>query len=258
MLMSTIEELLHRRTDLSTFLVHLTRAAEGKTARDNLLSIAHDGALQARTALGPAAQLEVHLAGTPATQKVVCFTETPLEHTWMLLQQIDGRTIQFEPYGLAITKTTARKAHFNPVWYSDISTRGGRDWPVASVDKLVASAEQRAKRHDGSVDVNLLAMEPILLLTPFFEQMGPIRQGRKEFWWEREWRHVGEYRLAFPSRIVAVFAPEADHPLFRQDLEQRNERWARRPLLDPTWGLERMIAELSNIDSDEMGPFPHR
>jgi hypothetical protein len=37
-----VEELLHRRTDLSTFLVHLTRSDEGWAARDRLLNILMD------------------------------------------------------------------------------------------------------------------------------------------------------------------------------------------------------------------------
>jgi hypothetical protein len=254
---ATIEQLLHRRTDLSTFLVHLTRTGGGQIARDNLLSMAENNLLEARSALGPASRLEPYLAATSATQKVVCFTETPLEHTWMMLQQIEGRTIQFEPYGLAITKTTARKSHFNPVWYSDISTRGGRSWPMASVNQLVDDAEQRCKKSDGTLDVDALQVEPILRLTPFLEQMGPmLNGGRKEFWWEREWRHVDDYAISFPSRIVALFAPENDHGPIRRDLQQFNERWSRRPILDPSWGVERMVAELTEVAPEEIGPFP--
>lgn len=254
--MPTIEALLQRRTDLSTFLVHLTRASVGTSARGNLLSMAQENYLRARCAYGPAARLESYLAGTSATQKVVCFSETPLEHTWMMLQQIDGRAVQFEPYGLAITKTTARKAHFNPVWYSDISTRGGRNWPMAAVNQLVASAEHRCRRRDGSIDVDALCAEPILQLTPFIEQMGPTTGGgRKEFWWEREWRHVDDFAI-IPSRIVTLFAPEADHGQLRQDLRLRNDMWSRPPILDPGWGLERMIAELAQVAPEEIGPFP--
>lgn len=255
--MAKIEQLLHRRTDLSTFLVHLTREGGNQSARNNLLSMAEGSVLEARSALGPAAHLETYLESSSATQKVVCFTETPLEHTWMMLQQINGRTIQFEPYGLAITKTTARKAHFNPVWYSDISTRGGRSWPMASVNQLVADAAKRWKSDDGTIDVDALRAEPILRLTPFFEQMGPMLNRRtKEFWWEREWRHVDDYVINFPERIVALFAPEADHGPLRQELRHRNKRWLRRPILDPQWGLERMIAELAGVSPEEIGPFP--
>src|SRR5438552_2656405 len=97
-------DLPHRRTDLSTFLVHLTHDYGDTTARENLLSIAENNMIEARKALGPAAWLEEHLAGTVASQKVACFTETPLEHTWMMLEEIDGRSVHFEPFGLAVTK----------------------------------------------------------------------------------------------------------------------------------------------------------
>lgn len=253
--MATIEELLHRRTDLSTFLVHLTRDTDDASARDNLLSIAEESVIEARTPFGPAAQLEEHLGGG-SSQKAVCFTETPLEHTWMLLEDIEKRAVRFRPYGLAITKTTARKAHCNPVWYSDISTRGGRDWPMVSVNRLVKDAVERCTEDD-MVDKDALASEPVFRLTPFIEQMGPTSNGgRKEFWWEREWRHVGNFTIPFPRRIVALLAPEDDHDQLCEDLQDRNEPWSRRPLLDPSWGLERMIVQLAEIDPLQVGPFP--
>lgn len=256
--MATIEQLLHRRTDLSTFLVHLTRAGSGNTARENLLSIAADFVIEARTPMGPAAHLEEYLADTSATQKVVCFTETPLEHTWMMVEEIEGRAIQFEPYGLVFTKSTARRNHCNPVWYSDISTRGGRSWPIDAVNRMVADAVARASA-GGTLDVSLLRNEPVFLVTPFFEQMGPTSTGgRKEFWWEREWRRIDNYHISFPSRVVAFLAPESDHAHLRHDLNSANDKWEKknRPILDPTWGLERMIAELAGLDPEHVGPFP--
>lgn len=42
-----IEELLHRRTDLSTFVIHWTRDYEGTTAKDNLTSILKSHTLEA-------------------------------------------------------------------------------------------------------------------------------------------------------------------------------------------------------------------
>ena len=55
-------------------------------------------------------------------------------------------------------------------------------------------------------DPERLAAAPILRLTPFVEQMGMPAGIRKEFWWEREWRHPGDLRFA-PADIVVVFAP---------------------------------------------------
>ena len=52
--MPTIESLLHRRTDLSTFLVHFTRdtPTPSAAARDNLLSILGSQRLEARNTYG--------------------------------------------------------------------------------------------------------------------------------------------------------------------------------------------------------------
>ncbi len=74
---------------------------------------------------------------------------------------------------------------------------------------------------------------------PYFETMGPMSDGgRKEFWWEREWRHIGGYHLLFPSRLVAILAPEDGHDGISKDLADLDisERWRTRPLIDPRWG----------------------
>lgn len=257
--MARIEDLLQRRTDLSTFLVHLTRADGDTSALENLKSIIKGCKINARTPLGPAAHLEPYLSATSATQKVVCFTETPLEHVWMMLEEIEGRSIRFEPYGLAIAKTTAREAGFNPVWYSDISRRGV-EWPATSVNKLVAEAVAKATGSTGKVDEAVLSNHPALKITPFFEQMGPTQGARKEFWWEREWRKIGDYYMSNPGYIVALLAPESEHSelsKFAQDVDARqNWCWACRPILDPRWGLEQMIATLAKVEERHRGPFP--
>lgn len=258
--MAKIEDLLHRRTDLSTFLVHLTRAgSDGTSGRDNLLSIIEAGEIEARTPLGLARDHESTLAQAGVSQKVVCFTETPLEHVWMMLEDIDYRSIHFEPYGLATTKAAARHGGCNPVWYSDM-TRLGIDWPLKHVGDLVSQALARCKVN-GSVDPALLAAEPIFRLTPYFETMGPMSDGgRKEFWWEREWRHIGGYHLSFPSRVVAILAPEDEHEGIAKDLAELgvHDRWLKRPMVDPRWGLERMIAAMARVNEDYVGPFPER
>jgi hypothetical protein len=246
-----IEDLLQRRTDLSTFLVHLTR---GGTARDNLMAMAEHLRIEARNPYGPAASLESHLAAT-ASQKVVCFTETPLEHTWIMLENIARREAQFEPYGFAITKATARKTGCNPVWYTDITVRA-RTWPSTTVNTMIGSAIRRARTGSGAIDSVALAKESIFQITPYFEQMGPISNGRrKEFWWEREWRHIGGYQLSIP-RIVAVLAPAAVHDDLCDELTAIDEDWGTRPLIDPRWGLERMIAALAGVSAGDSTPFP--
>jgi len=109
----------------------------------------------------------------------------------MMCSQINNRRIQFNGYGIAFTKTFARRRGANPVWYLDITP--GHDWLTGPIQELRDQAVQAATPPGGAVEAELLAAAPILRLTPFIEQMGPTRDGgHKEFWWEREWRRVGD------------------------------------------------------------------
>src|SRR5688572_11632748 len=114
-----IKSLIARRPDLSTFVVHLTRDSDGVRAVDKLRSILQNRTIEARTAMGmAAAKLTERDPNHPglASQKVVCFTETPLEHLYLLQERIDDldRICQFQSYGIALTKRVARKKSVNP------------------------------------------------------------------------------------------------------------------------------------------------
>ena len=74
-------------------------------------------------AFGFAGQFEVDLVDVAVSQRVVCFTETPLEQIAMMLEDEPGRSVHFEPYGFLVTKPVARKTGCQPVWYTD-HTRG--------------------------------------------------------------------------------------------------------------------------------------
>ena len=231
-----IEDILNRRSDLSTFLVHFTRSYEGASAIQNLESILDLGAIRALTALGAARDDELPL-GAP-NQRVVCFSETPLEHAWTLCEEIIGRSIRLEPYGLVFTKAYGRRRGVNPVWYTDITP--GHDWLMKAVNKL---ADHAIKQPPGDLT------HQILKLTPFIEQMGTPAQRRKEFWWEREWRVVGDFQF-FLDGVVAVLSPANQHLRLQTVID--GIRWeGRKPsLLDPRWSPERMVATLSGIRHD--------
>lgn len=237
--MATIEDLLHRRGDLSTFLVHLTRGTDGggPSARENFLSILSAGCIEARTALGMAKDQVA-----PIDQRVVCFTETPLEHAWMMCQTIEGREHSLSEYGFVFAKRWARSRRVNPVWYLDITP--GHDWLTVPINSLIDKAVEGAD------------VAEIFKIAPFIEQMGPTCQGRsrKEFWWEREWRHRGNFAF-HSSDLVAMFAPEQEHQELRIALTGLTRTSDRTPLLDPRWGMERMIAELAGVDAAHVGPM---
>ncbi|WP_176562331.1 abortive infection system antitoxin AbiGi family protein [Mycolicibacterium palauense] len=243
---TTIADMLHRRNDLSTFLVHFTRDAPdgGGTAFDALKAIVTQLKIEARTAYGLASNHPT----AAGSQRVVCFTETPLEHSWTMTRELaERRTSKFAPYGLAFTKTYARRRACNPVWY--INQTRGFDWPTQALNTAIAG-EIRPYEHRDS----------LFRITPFIEQMGDWSQGgttrMKEFWWEREWRRVGDFSFE-PIHTVALLAPASDHTELRQTLDATGF-WSSRavPILDPDWGLERMIAVMSGVAPEDLGPFP--
>jgi hypothetical protein len=105
-----IEDLLRRRTDLSTFVIHWTRQwDDGQSALENLGSILDEGILLARTPLGAALKPLKRLKGEGLaakeyraaldSQQVVCFTEAPLEQAWSFVCPISGRRAPLDPLG---------------------------------------------------------------------------------------------------------------------------------------------------------------
>lgn len=242
--MATIEEVLARRSDLSTFLVHLTRTHDDTPAKDALISILQQGAIEARTAFGQAVQQLESWNLSTDSQRCIAMTETPIEHVSLLAQRIEGRRCQFEPYGVAITKKQGRRLGVNPVWYVDMTP--GHDWLVHPLNALVEWAIKAAAANGTKFED-----EAIAKVAPFFEQMGTWKDKdtglthSKEFWWEREWRHVGDFDL--PDTFM-VLCPEADHGEIQQHAGDL-------PLIDPRWSLEQIIGHLAGFDPGDIGPL---
>src|SRR5688500_1870794 len=126
-----IQEVLNRRSDLSTFIVHLTRNRNGLDASKVLAEIIRQRRLRALSPLGWARRIDHPDSQQHQSQRVVSFSETPLEHTYSLVADIEGRDICLRPYGVVLTKIVARMLGAHPVWYVDMTTRGGRDWVEA-------------------------------------------------------------------------------------------------------------------------------
>ena len=243
--MKTIAEIVSRRTDLGTFLVHLTRDTEESNAREKLFSILDDFCVYPRSPFGSAvSRLKQAIEDGVATgadleyQNCVCFTETPLQHLHLLIGEVRGRRCQFSPYGVALPKKLSRTKGVNPIWYVDITP--GREWLINPVNALVEEAVQSGSFRD----------HPIARIAPFIEQMGN-QPGVywKEFWWEREWRARETVSLD-PS--VIIIAPEREH----DEIRERFKTYIYRPnLVDAEWGLEDVIARLAGFSSDQVGVF---
>ena len=232
----TISEVLNRRGDLSTFVVHLTRDHGGKSASENLRSILDSGTITARSPMGWARDVASELGGAAEeSQRVASFSETPLEHIYSLFADIPNRRIGLRPYGIAFTKMVARRKGVNPVWYVDMTP--GRDWMIAkALDSLRDEAATSGTFPDHAA----------AKILPFIEGMGTWPDRQKEFWWEREWRHVGDFHFDIKD-VALVLCPEGEHAAFRA--------LASGKCVDPGWSLERMIAKLVGLAAEDVSPF---
>jgi hypothetical protein len=83
-----IEELLSKRSDLSTFLVHLTRTQDGMTAKERLKGIVSARRVALGTPMGQAVSTLKAKHVSTDSQKCVCFMETPLEKVKFMLGEI--------------------------------------------------------------------------------------------------------------------------------------------------------------------------
>jgi hypothetical protein len=83
-------------------------------------------------------------------------------------------------------------------------------------------------------------------LFPFIEHMGTWGGGRKEFWWEREWRCVGDFSL--PNSFIC-FCPELEFNYFRSLLEQLAIKAC---CIDIRWSLEKIIAHLAGFPKEDV------
>lgn len=237
-----IRDVLNRRGDLSTFVVHLTRDRDAP-ARDNLHRIIAERTLIAGSAMGWAADQDVAGDAAKQSQRVVSFSETPLEHIYSLVADIADRRVRLQPYGLALTKMKARVLGVNPVWYVDMTI--GRTWQqAAALNQMADVAKTGGSFHT----------QPVASILPFIEPMGTWINRQREFWWEREWRHAGDLRIDDLGDVALWLSPENEIDDLVAFVQSR-DGMAGRPVhcVDPRWGMEQIIASL--VGQDDISPF---
>jgi hypothetical protein len=76
--------------------------------------------------------------------------------------------------------------------------------------------------------------------------MGTGEDYFKEYWWEREWWHVGDLSLVMKFIIIC---PE-------EDFSDIAPSWgSQMPCIDPNWSLEQIIGHLARFSSEDIDPF---
>ena len=82
--------------------------------------------------------------------------------------------------------------------------------------------------------------------------MGTWSKGKKEFWWEREWRKRGDLFLGVLSRTL-VLCPEIDHQEILEFIRENDLIFEQQyKIIDPAWSLEQIIAQLAGFKQSDV------
>ena len=220
------ERAIEGRTDLSRFVIHLTRDDtedfdEGQSARENFKGIVSDRKV---VAFRPHC---LHAKRIPKAVRqqysVCCFTEVPLTELHLLTRPIQGRDVRLSDYGFVFSREFLVSKGAQPAIY--INSYGGETWTREAADTIYEMAKR--KRFRGG---------KLRRLLPYLNAM----HERYDFTWEREWRVVGDLAFA-PADVVCVILPEdGEEELKRVFLKYGV------PVISPGWSVERIVSEFSD------------
>lgn len=209
-------QVIQMRNDLSPFLFHLTRSGrvkirkdifphltqdqdENYTAKQRLDLILQTKRIKALSSFGyfhykvPYVNQYGRRTSNPSSNvdrrwlKAVCFTETPLDYIYIQTQPIVGRTLHFEPYGLAFNESFISSNSGSPVMYFE----SGNQTIKTALDDMATSQDAHKFK----------------TLMPLVEGFGPRIYGTGpdvNFRWEREWRCPDDLTFTFQDVAFGV------------------------------------------------------
>jgi hypothetical protein len=217
------EKVRWRRSDLSFFLVHLTKG-EGISPKGNLIDILTEE---------PDGKCRLH--GSPQglftkvddvdqnLLKAVSFTEAPLDQIKHFAHPIKGDpTRKYSQYGIVFSQEFIRNKGGNPCFY--VNTYRGKQLKKAVLDL---------------VHVPNFRLRDCAKLLPFFNIFGPSGLGYPaDFYWEREWRVPGSLEFTLKDVFVGLCADE--------DVEEFMNRFQEVPFISPDWSYDRILSPLKS------------
>ena len=218
-----IDRVRWRRSDLSFFLVHLTKG-EGNVAKRNLTEILTPDEGGVCELKGNPQGLFTKVGVVDQSQlKAVSFTEAPLDQIKHFAQPIKGDpTRKYSEYGLVFDQQYIRQMGGNPCFY--VNTYQGIDLKNAVLDLVDCQGFEKRSYSD---------------LLPFFNIFGPSSSGRpSDFYWEREWRVPGH--LFFQHEDVFVGLCKSN------EVEEFSASFEDVPFICPDWNYDRILRELKS------------
>lgn len=241
--MRKIEDILLFRSDISPFLVHLTRSNSNQEAKEILGNIINERKLVA----GDSEVSDAKFAITEEKRqkirslfKAICFTETPLNEVHCLLK-IKYRKINLEPYGLVFVKDNLRNKGVSPVLYFNNYAQGNKD----NVFQTLCSLGLDKKYKDIAAKIlPLVAVFGYHINNP----SGNYKSEKQiDFLWEREWRYPGiEGDLEFTENDIFIGLCPDD------EIEDFESKFESVEFIDPMrnieWYASKLIAARKRLE----------
>lgn len=212
--MREIDDILNFRTDISPFLVHLTRNKQAATAtatspgipaifaKDVLAKILADSQLipsctpfsDAKFGLPYPELLAMDSETKCRFFGAISFTETPISQIHCLLE-IAARTINLQPYGLVFLKQRLRERGVGPIFYFNNEIKD-KDPVMQALCSLIGSHPEVAE-----IFLPMISNFGQRITSPNAAQQTTT----VDFLWEREWRLPSRYgAFGFTSEDVFV------------------------------------------------------
>jgi hypothetical protein len=244
------------RSDLSNFVIHLTKNGSFETwkemtyysghflfkdseilkAEDSLRGILAGTSpiILARSPFSIFKMIGINTGKTvkknihPDALKAVCFSETPLRELSSFYKATQDpknwtlKTNKYQKFGLAFSADLVRSRGGHPVFYYDRRNSTIRD----SVEKIAE-------------DTFIAATKDLLFL---YEPFGPkILEPSKEldFRWEREWRVRGDFKFSFDDVAFGI-CPESKIQEFEKLIHNKF------PFIDPDVEIDKLKQDLEN------------
>lgn len=184
----SIEDILYFRSDISPFLVHLTRSINSQiNAQEVLEKIVQEKRLVAGNSPVSDARFGIKQHKLDDEKKkrffgAVCLTETPLNEIHCLLD-ISYRQINLDSYGLVFLKEKLRQKGVSPVLYFN-NEQDDKDKVFEALCSLIDTHPNEAAKFLPLVAVfGQKVKSPSAIFKP---------NGIVDFLWEREWRYPSD------------------------------------------------------------------
>lgn len=239
--MRSVDDILFFRSDLSPFLVHMTKQNGKTSAKDVLYAILSERKINSGESAVSDARFGINTTNMDEEIKkkcfyASCFTETPLNEIHTLLE-IKYRKINLEPYGLVFMKKNLAEKGVSPCLYINNLKGNKKELFYALCSMIEDNVEIAAKF------LPLISVFGNKIQSPGSDEP----KGSVDFLWEREWRYpYAEGSLSFKNEDIFIGLCEHKY------IDEFESKFEPIKFVDPTrnmkWYATKLIESRQRLD----------